>query len=134
MTQKTRYIGTFINCPFAKAYDFLSKPETMPLWAAGLGEDFYNEQGEWYSKSAEGVWKLRFSPKNTFGILDHWVTDEEGTVMYNPMRLVPHNLGCEIVFTLFHRNGMTDEQFEDDANAITEDFATLKTLLEQPAE
>jgi hypothetical protein len=71
-----------------------------------------------------------FVPHNDFGVLDHDVTLPSGETVYNPLRVIPDGEGCEVVFTLRQRAGMTDEEFQLDANAVAQDLATLRSLLE----
>jgi hypothetical protein len=50
------------------------------------------------------------------------------------MRLLQSNDACEITLTLFRQPTMTDEQFAADAAWVRRDLATLKSLLESPAQ
>jgi riboflavin synthase len=45
------------------------------------------------------------------------------------MRVIAHDTGCEVVFTL-RRPGRSQEDHDADARAIQRDLATLKQLLE----
>jgi hypothetical protein len=74
--------------------------------------------------------KIRFANKNRFGILDHDVTLPSGEIFYNPMRVFPNNDGSELVFTLYQRPGMSDNDFTSDEEQIKSDLARLKTLIE----
>jgi hypothetical protein len=64
-------------------------------------------------------------------VLDHDVTLPSGEVVYNPMRVIPDGHGCEVVFTLRRRPGMSDEEFSADAGAVAADLARLKRILEE---
>lgn len=64
------------------------------------------------------------------GVLDHDVQLESGVVVHNPMRVVPNGDGSELTFTLLQQPGMSQQQFEEDAQAVAHDLHTLKTLLE----
>jgi hypothetical protein len=77
-----------------------------------------------------GTVKVQFVETNPFGILDHLVTLPDGARVYNPMRVFPNADGSELIFTVYQRTDMSDEQFADDARAVARDLATLKTLLE----
>ena len=55
----------------------------------------------------------------------HW------RIVYNPMRVFPNNDGSELVFTLYRRPEMSDQEFAEDAKAVEKDLAKLKTLLEE---
>ncbi len=66
-------------------------------------------------------------------MLDHVVRLPSGQAVYNPLRVIPGGVdeaGCEVVFTLRRQPGMTDEQFEADADAVAADLATLRRLVE----
>lgn len=77
-----------------------------------------------------GVVEVAFTGPIESGILDHDVTLPDGTVVHNPFRVLPNDKGSEIVFTLFQRTGMTDQQFRADARLIEQDLARLAELLE----
>jgi hypothetical protein len=47
------------------------------------------------------------------------------------MRVFPNNDGSEVVFTLYRRPEMTDQNFVEDAESVDKDLITLKTLLEK---
>ena len=78
-----------------------------------------------------GTVKVKFAEKNKFGVLDHDVTLSSGTKFYNPMRVFPNNDGSELVFTVYRRPDVLDQEFAADAAAVEKDLAKLKTLLEQ---
>jgi hypothetical protein len=46
------------------------------------------------------------------------------------MRVIPDDNGCEVVFTLRRRPGMSDAEFDADAGAVAADLARLKRNLE----
>jgi hypothetical protein len=51
--------------------------------------------------------------------------------VYNPMRVFPNNDGSELVFTLYRRPDMSDQEFAQDAMWVERELAKLKTLLEK---
>ena len=71
-----------------------------------------------------------FVPRNDLGVLDHDVTLPTGEVVHNPMRVIADGSGCEVVFTLRRRPGMSDDEFGEDAAAVAADLARLKQVLE----
>jgi hypothetical protein len=92
--------------------------------------------GQWIVESAAlgGRVVVAFAEKNEFGVLDHDVTLPSGEVIHNPVRVIGDGDGCEVVFTLRRRPGMSDEDFERDAAAVSADLATLRQLTERGAE
>src|SRR4029453_4646138 len=77
-----------------------------------------------------GTVRLRFAPRNSFGVMDHDVTLESGATIHNPMRVVPNGEGSELVFTLIRQPGISDAQLAEDRRAVENDLKTLKNLLE----
>ncbi len=74
--------------------------------------------------------RVRFVELNPFGVADHDVTLPDGTTVTNPLRVLRNGEGCEVVFTLFHREGVANADFQKDAELVREDLARLKRLLE----
>jgi hypothetical protein len=80
-----------------------------------------------------GTVTVEFSPPNPFGVLDHIVRMPSGEEVYNPLRVVPGGVGqaeCEVVFTVRRRPGMTDDEYDADAQAVAADLASLKSLIQ----
>lgn len=125
-----RHISVFINRPPQEVYAFASDPENLPQWATGLGGSIKNVSGEWIAEAPVGKIKIKFSERNTFGILDHDVILESGEKIHNPMRVVPNSKGSEVLFTLFRQPNMSEEKFLEDARWVEKDLRLLKGLLE----
>ena len=113
-----------------QVYRFVSDPEHLPQWAAGLGGSVAQRDGRWIADSPMGEVEVRFAPENPYGVLDHDVTLPDGTTVTNPLRVLPDGAGCEVVFTLRRGPDVADEAFDADAAAVRTDLATLKRLME----
>jgi hypothetical protein len=131
LVHAARHLSVSIERPPADVYAFASNPANLPLWAKGLSGSIANVDGEWVGDSPMGRVKVRFVPPNPHGVLDHDVELETGETVHVPLRVVPNGAGSELVFTLVRRRGVTDEEFDADANAIQRDLGALKALLEQ---
>ncbi|ADB35285.1 conserved hypothetical protein [Kribbella flavida DSM 17836] len=131
MTSMTRHLSTVVDRPAEVVYDYASDPANLPAWAAGLSSSVERVGDRWFADSPMGRIELSFAPRNPFGVLDHTVTLPTGEATYNPMRVIADGTGCEVVFSLRRRPGMTDAEFEADATAVQADLETLKTLLEK---
>ncbi|HWO41304.1 MAG TPA: SRPBCC family protein [Candidatus Eisenbacteria bacterium] len=130
MKQETvRHISVFIDRTATAVYDYASNPENLSTWATGLGEPRIIG-AEVVADSPMGRIKIRITPRNDFGILDHDVITEAGEVFHNPMRVVPRGSGSEVVFTLFRQPGTPDEKFLADATWVEKDLNKLKEILE----
>ena len=127
----SRTLSVSINRSANEVYDFVSVPENFPLWASGLGNSLQKANGEWIAESQQGPVRIRFSERNEFGVLDHWVSAKPGLEIYIPLRVIANEGGCELVFTLFCLPGMSDEQFAADAEWVMRDLVSLKNLLEK---
>ena len=111
-------------------YDFTSVPENFPRWASGLGKSLKRKNGEWIAETPQGPIKVRFTERNEFGILDHYVIPESGVEIYIPMRVIPNGSGSELIFTLFRLSDVSNEKFAEDAEWVMRDLTALKNLLE----
>lgn len=126
----SRNLSISINRNANDVYDFVSVPENFRLWASGLGKSLNKVDGVWIAETQQGPVRIRFSERNGFGILDHWVSPEPGLEIYIPMRVIANGSGSELVFTLFRLPGMSDQRFAADAEWVLRDLAALKNLLE----
>jgi hypothetical protein len=125
-----RELRIAINRPAAEAYEFLSVPENFPKWASGLAGSLTRAGDDWVAETPEGRAIVRFSERNSRGVLDHAVTLANGTTVYVPLRVVANEAGCELVLTLFRRSGVSDERFAADAEWVLRDLAVAKRILE----
>ena len=110
---------------------FAGDPRNLPKWAAGLTTAELRRAGdEWVTDSPMGLIKIRFVGSLAAGVLDHDVTAPDGTVVHNPMRVLRNDGGSEVVFTLYQRDDMTDQEFQRDGGLIRDDLARLRDLLD----
>lgn len=130
MTTSSLHLAQHIACPAQTAYAFARDPANLPVWAAGLGGSIALVDGQWRVPSPDGDVVVEFVPPNEHGVLDHTVVLPDGTATTNPMRVLADGDGCEVVFTLRRRPGMTDHDLEQDAAAVRQDLLTLKRVLE----
>lgn len=126
------HISIYIHRTPQDVYAFAGNPENLPIWAAGLARSEVKKDGNiWVADAPFGKVKIRFAQTNTLGVMDHKVELDSGVIVHNPMRVVPNGDGSEFIFTLLRQPGMSDEQFADDAQAVSKDLQTLKELLER---
>lgn len=127
----SRHIGVVIAAPRDAVVAFVRDPRTLPRWAAGLarGDIGSTEDGGLVLDSPMGRVTVRFAPENPFGVLDHDVTLPSGEVTNNPMRVLVHPDGAEVVFTV-RQGDASDAEFRRDAGLVEADLQRLKGLLE----
>jgi hypothetical protein len=130
MTYPAKHISVSVHRPAADVYQFAANPENFPKWVAFVKS--LTKQGDsWVGETTLGTIKIKFTPQNDFGIIDHQVTLPTGETVGNHMRVITNNNGCEFIFTLFRLPGRTDEEFKEDANAVTKDLQSLKAIMEK---
>ena len=131
VTVEARTVTVRIDRPFDKVYEFLADPTNWNQWAFGLGKNIRQSQEGWVADADGGVAKVQFTPRNSFGVVDHTVIRPSGQRVYVPMRLIANGSGCELLFTLFREPAMSDAQFASDAGFVQRDLDGLKRLLEK---
>lgn len=72
---------------------------------------------------------MKFVPDNDYGVIDHDVTLPSGTTVTNPVRVLAHPEGSEVIFTV-RQIELTDEEFEHDCRMADEDLQRLQQLLQ----
>lgn len=131
-TLPARIIHIGIEKPWQEVYAFAADPHNMPLWASGLASGLTRDGDDWIGDGGPvGKVRVRFTPENPFGLLDHTVMMENGLVVENPLRVVRNGDGAELMFTLLQRPDLDDKAFEADAAHVLKDLQTLKDLLER---
>ncbi len=131
MVHESVHVSTSIDRPAGDVYEYASNPVNLSAWAAGLAhQDVQLVDGQWVVESPMGRVVVAFAPSNDFGILDHDVTLPDGETVRNPMRVIPNGDGCDVVFTVRRRTGMSDTDLAADVEAVAADLATLRTLME----
>jgi len=130
-TMPARIIHTSIERDWRDVARFVLDPENMAQWAAGLGAGFERKGDHWAVDGGPiGEIEVRFAPGNDLGVADHEVTMPDGTRVHNALRVVPNGDGAEVMFTLLRQPGMSDTDFEADADHVRKDLAKLKSILE----
>jgi hypothetical protein len=81
-------------------------------------------------ETPQGPVKVRFVPKNDFGVLDHYVSPAPGIEVYVPMRVLSNGSGSEVIFTVFRLPDMSDEKYAEDTGLLEQDLMVLKNVLE----
>jgi hypothetical protein len=129
---ESTHVGVSIARPWREVYDFVADPTTLPQWAAGLAGTTLERVGDqWVTDSPMGRVCIEFTPDNDFGVLDHFVTLPSGEAVPNPVRVVPNGDGCDVLFTVRRRPGMSADDFARDAATVAADLDTLRKLMEQ---
>lgn len=73
---------------------------------------------------------MTFTPPNPFGVLDHAVHPNRGPAVRVPIRVLENLQGCEVLFSVFRPEGVSDGEFDADVELVQSDLLALKRLLE----
>lgn len=130
MTSRSRHVSEEIDRRADEVYEYVLDPTHLPQWASGLGRTVEQVDGEWFLDSDMGRIRVAFVDRNGLGVLDHDVMLPSGQTFTNPMRVLADGDRCEVVFTVRRFPGVTDEDFERDANTVAQDLVRLKQVLE----
>ena len=114
-------------------YEQIWQPDFFPKWAAGLSESDLRADGDhWLADGPDGPIRIRFTPHNAYGVMDHFVDVGDGVPeVHVPLRVVQNGEGAEVILTLYRQPGMDDERFAGDIKLINRDLKLLKALVEQ---
>ncbi|HVJ43441.1 MAG TPA: polyketide cyclase [Dongiaceae bacterium] len=130
------HLSVWIDRDLAGVYDFLHRPENFPLWASGLAGGLQRLSAraedalDWLAAGPDGEIRVRFSPRNEYGVVDHWVFLPGGQVISVPLRVIANAGGSEVTLTLFRLPEMSDAVFARDTDWVRRDLARLKELLQ----
>jgi hypothetical protein len=125
----SRTLSISINLDWHQVYEAVWRPEDFPKWASGLSKSTLTREGNiWKAQGPDGQVTIAFTAHNLFGIMDHWVTLGDGSVIYVPLRIIPNGDGTEVMLTLFRQPGMSEKQFAADAEWIARDLLSLRNL------
>ena len=88
-----------------------------------------NADGWWSFTGPFGQAKLKFRENKSLGILDHQYVDETSTWDV-PMRVISNGDFSEVVVTLNKPKELTDTQFDQRVEEISELFNNMKNIIE----
>lgn len=127
------HVSTVIDASPAEVYRLARDPDTLPRWASGLASGELRREGDrLVVASPMGEVAVTFAAENDLGVLDHDVELRSGEVVNNPMRVLAHPDGAEVVFTI-RQLQLSDEELARDAATVDEDLGRLRELIEGAA-
>ncbi|WP_433065518.1 SRPBCC family protein [Dactylosporangium sp. CS-033363] len=130
MASESKHISVHIERTPAEVYEYAADPAHLPEWAAGLCSGVERQGERWFAVSGDDRIELTFAADNPFGVLDHNVHLPTGEVFRNPIRVVAHDEGSELTFTLRRQPAMTDADFARDSGLVLADLEALKRIVE----
>lgn len=128
---RSRHLSVLIRRPPDDVYAFAADPANLARWAGGLASAEVHREGDvLVAESPMGPVRIVFVERNAYGVLDHDVTTPDGVTTHNPLRVLAHPDGAEVVFTL-RQLAMSDDELDRDAGLVTGDLERLRGILEE---
>ena len=130
---RSHHVSRVIPASPERVYAYASDVGNLPVWAAGLATSNITRDGDdLIVESPMGQVRVRFVEQNALGVLDHDVTLPSGTVVTNPLRVIAHPDGSEVIFTV-RQIELTDDEFARDIGMVEADLERLATVVLDPA-
>lgn len=128
---ESRTVSISIKRRPEEVYEYLLDPANFPKWSIFIKE-IRKEGNQWIANTPEGTVRIRFTPRNEFRVLDHYVTVSPDIQVYVPMRVLANQQNdSEVIFTIFRLPDMSDKQYKDDIGSVLTDLTGLKRVLEE---
>ncbi|MUK03209.1 SRPBCC family protein [Vibrio cholerae] len=128
---ESRHVSRVIRASPAAVYEYAADVGNLPQWAGGLAQAEVVRDGErLLVDSPMGRVEVRFVEWNQFGVLDHDVTLPSGTVVTNPVRVLAHPDGAEVVFTV-RQIELDDDEFARDVYLVAADLERFERQVSQ---
>jgi hypothetical protein len=125
-----RTLSVSIARPSAEVYAYLAQPARFPEWSKFITA-MRPDGDTWLATTTAGEVRIRFVPRNAFGLVDHTVTVTPGVEVFVPLRVIPNQAGSEVLFTVFRQPAQDDAQYDQDLALVATDLAHLKQVLEK---
>jgi hypothetical protein len=119
-----------ILSPPQQVFDFLADVNHWKTWAPWVRAVVGKSGRDWTLDTDTGTLHLRFVEPNSLGVLDHTVTLASGVSIYNALRVSANGSGSELVMVVLQTPPESSEQFERDVQAVRDDFARIKKVVE----
>jgi hypothetical protein len=110
-------------------FDFLADPDNLPRWAVGFCRSIRREGDRWLVTTAQGDVGIRYATDRTLRVIDFYISPAPGVELAAYSRVVPNGEGAEYVFTQFQAEGMPDDVFASQAQALTDELHILQRLV-----
>ena len=121
---RTRTISLNVNKIAGDAFDAI-----VELFPKLLPDAIINSDGWWSFVGPYGKSKVKFNQNKSLGMLDHVYVDEESS-WNNSIRIIPNGNFSEVKIILKKPEQLTDFQFDQRVEKISELITSMKTILE----
>lgn len=123
-----------INALPDDVFAFVADPLNFPQWAVGFCRSIRpDDTDRWIATTPSGQIPIWFERNVDARTIDFHFEPAPGLVAVAYSRIVPNATGCEYVFTQFQGEGMTDEVFDAQVQALIEELHVLRGVMQARA-
>jgi len=122
-----------ILVPPREVVEFLADVNNWKTWAPWIRTVSKASARDWTVETDGGTLQMRFVEANALGVLDHTVSLASGVSVYNAMRVSANGAGSELSMVVLQTPPASNVEFERDVQAVRDDFARIKKVLEGAA-
>jgi len=102
----SRTISITIDQNWLDIYEAYWRPQDFPKWASGLSRSILTHDGvRWNAEDPDGSVNIRFTGHNQFGVMDHYLSVNDGPEIYVPLRVIQNGDGAEVSAHLVSASG-----------------------------
>jgi hypothetical protein len=127
---RAEVVHVSILAPPQQVVGFLADVNNWKTWAPWVRAVARTSARDWTVDADGGAMHMRFVEANELGVLDHTVTLASGISVFNAMRVTANGSGSELAMIVLQTPPATSEEFERDVQAVRDDFARIKKVLE----
>jgi uncharacterized membrane protein len=127
---RAEVVQVSVRAPARELISFLSDMNNWKSWAPWVRSVQRNSARNWTVDTEAGPMKFRFVDSNLLGVLDHEVTLASGAAVLNTLRVFSNDSGCDLIMVVFRLPEASTEEFERDVQAVRDDLARIKKVVE----
>ena len=111
-------------------FTFVADPHNLPQWAVGFCRSIrLDDNDRWIATTPSGEIPISFECNAEVRTIDYRFAVAPGLEATAFSRIVPNASGCEYAFTQFQAQGMPDEVFEAQVQALVEELRVLQGVM-----
>jgi hypothetical protein len=119
-------VTVVLDAPETEVFDFLSRVESLPLWATEFARELKWEHGRAKVVNGLGEFWFRIDSDPATGVIDMRAGPEPDKLALFPTRVVPLGERSAFTFTMFQGTNMSDELFEAQHASLVRELEGLR--------
>ncbi len=123
---RSETVTVVLDAPKTEVFDFLSRVESLPVWATEFARELEWESGGAKVVNGLGEFWFRIDADPATGVIDMRSGPEPDNLALFPTRVVPLGGRSAFVFTMFQGPGMPDELFVSQHASLVRELEGLQ--------